>query len=266
MMRFPQFPRQKRTIRTMSTLIASGAMLFGPITPAHAAAAEFGPSNPFYAPSTLPFQVPPFDKIKDDDFQPALEAGMAQQQVEIRAIANNPSAPTFDNTIVAMEKSGQLLNRAMAAFSGVTGANTNPVLQRVKSIEAPKLAAHQDFIYLDSKLFARVSAIHQQSAALKLDPEALRLMEYYHDKFVHSGANLSASDKTELKNLNEEISTLSDTFTTKLLAATKEGAYLTTDKAALSGLSEARIAAAAQAAQGRNLEGFLIPLQNNPAA
>jgi len=246
----------------MSTLIASGAMLFGPITPAHAAAAEFGPSNPFYAPSTLPFQVPPFDKIKDDDFQPALEAGMAQQQVEIRAIANNPSAPTFDNTIVAMEKSGQLLNRAMAAFSGVTGANTNPVLQRVKSIEAPKLAAHQDFIYLDSKLFARVSAIHQQSAALKLDPEALRLMEYYHDKFVHSGANLSASDKTELKNLNEEISTLSDTFTTKLLAATKEGAYLTTDKAALSGLSEARIAAAAQAAQGRNLEGFLIPLQN----
>jgi peptidyl-dipeptidase Dcp len=262
MMRFLQFPHQNRTIRLMSTLITSGAMLFGTIAPAHAAAAEFGPSNPFFAPSTLPFQAPPFDKIKDDDFQPAIEAGMAQQQVEIQAIANDPSAPTFENTIVALEKSGQLLNRAMAAFSGVTGANTNPVLQKVKSIEAPKLAAHQDFIYLDSKLFARVSRIHQQRAALKLDPEALRLVEYYHAKFVHSGANLSASDKTELKKLNEEISTLSNTFTTKLLAATKEGAYLTTDKAALSGLSEARIAAAAQAAKGRNLEGFLIPLQN----
>jgi peptidyl-dipeptidase Dcp len=245
----------------MSTLIA-GAIVLGSINTELAAAADFGPSNPFYAPSTLPFQAPPFDRIKDEDFQPAIEAGMEQQQGEIKAIANNPDPPTFDNTIAAMEKSGQLLERAMAAFSGVTGANINPALERVRTIEAPKLAAHQDFIYLDAKLFARVSAIYQQRATLKLDPESLRLVEYDYDRFVHSGANLSEANKAELKKLNEEISTLSNAFTNKLLAATKEGAYVTTDKAALAGLSEAQIAAAAQAAKSRNVEGFVIPLQN----
>jgi peptidyl-dipeptidase Dcp len=245
----------------LSTLIA-GAIVLGSINAELAATADFGPSNPFYAPSTLPFQAPPFDRIKDEDFQPAIEAGMEQQQAEIKAIANNPDAPTFDNTIVAMEKSGQLLERVMAAFNGVTGANINPALQKVKTIEAPKLAAHQDFIYLEAKLFARVTAIYKQRATLKLDPESLRLVEYDYDKFVHSGANLSEADKAELKKLNEEISTLSNSFTNKLLAATKEGAFVTTDKSVLAGLSEARIAAAAQAAKSRNVEGFVIPLQN----
>ena len=245
----------------MNTLIAAAAVV-GSANPALAAAADFGPSNPFYAPSTLAFQAPPFDRIKDEDFQPAIEAGMAQQQSEIRTIAHNPEAPTFDNTFVAMEKSGQLLRRVVAAFSGVTGANTNPTLQKIKAIEAPKLAAHEDFIYLDTKLFARVAAIYKQRAILKLDPESLRLVEYCYDKFVHSGANLSEPDKTELKKLNEETASLSNTFTNKLLAATKEGAYVTTDKAALAGLSPARIAAAAQAAQSRKVEGFVLPLQN----
>jgi peptidyl-dipeptidase Dcp len=223
---------------------------------------DFGPSNPFYAPSTLPFEAPPFDKIKDEDFQAAIDAGMAQQQAEIQSIAENPDAPTFDNTFVAMEKSGKLLQRVVAAFDGVTGANTDPTLQKIKTIEAPKLAAHEDFIYLNTKLFARVSTIYKQRASLKLDPESLRLVEYYYDKFVHAGANLSETDKTELKNLNEEASSLSNSFTNKLLAATKEGAYVTIDKNALASLSEARIAAAAQAARSRKLEGFLIPLQN----
>jgi peptidyl-dipeptidase Dcp len=246
----------------MSTLIGAEAIAQGSSNPALAAAAHFGPSNPFYAPSTLPFQAPPFDKIKDEDYQPAIEAGMAQQQAEIQTIANNPDAPTFDNTFVAMEKSGRLLSRVMAAFEGVTGANTNPTLQKVETIEAPKLAAHEDFIYLNSKLFARVDAIYKQRASLKLDPESLRLVEYQHDKFVHAGANLSEADKTELKKLNEEASSLSNAFTNKLLAATKEGAYVTADKAALAGLSEARIAAATQAAKSRKVEGFVIPLQN----
>src|SRR5208282_2239396 len=157
----------------MSTVITAGTIALGSINPALAAAADFGPSNPFFAPSALPFQAPPFDKIKDEDFQPAIEAGMAQQQAEIQSIANNPDAPTFDNTIVAMEKSGQLLARVMAAFDGVTGANTNDTLQKVRTIEAPKLAAHQDFIYLNTKLFARVAAIYKQRATLKLDPESL---------------------------------------------------------------------------------------------
>ncbi len=245
----------------MTTLIAAG-VIAPSMNPALAAANDFGPSNPFYAPSSLPFQAPPFDKIKDDDYQPAIEAGMAQQQAEIQAIADNPAAPTFENTFVAMEKSGQLLDRVTAAFSGVTGADTNPKLQEVKTIEAPKLAAHEDFIYLNTKLFARVSAIYQQRASLNLDPESLRLVERYYERFVHAGANLSEADKTELKKLNEQISTLSNAFTTKLLAATKEGAYATTDKSALAGLTDARLAAAAQAAKSRQKEGYVIPLQN----
>ena len=246
----------------MSTLIGAEASAQGSTSPALAAAAHFGPSNPFYAPSALPFQAPPFDKIKDEDYQPAIEAGMAQQQAEIQTIANNADAPTLENTIVAMEKSGRLVNRVMAAFDGVTGAHTNPTLQNIKTIEAPKLAAHEDFIYLNTKLFARIAVIYKQRTSLKLDPESLRLVEQYYDKFVHAGANLSEADKTELKKLNEEAASLSNAFTNKLLAATKEGAYVTTDKAALAGLSEARIAAAAQSAKSRQLEGFVIPLQN----
>jgi len=246
----------------MSVVISPEAAVHGSANPPQTPPAEFGPSNPFYAPSALPFQAPPFDKIKDADYQPAIEAGIAQQQAEIEKIANNPDPPTFDNTIVAMEKSGQLLDRVLAAFHGVTGANTNPALQKVKSIEAPKLAAHEDFIFLNTKLFARIDAIYKQRASLNLDPESLRLVERYYERFTHAGANLSEADKAELRKINEELSTLSDSFTNKLLAATKQGGYITKDKAALAGLSEARLAATAQAAKSRELEGFLIPLQN----
>jgi len=261
MMKYIRVRNTKVMLLFMSTVIAAGTIALGSISPA-LAAADFGPSNPFFAPSALPFQAPPFDKIKDEDFQPAIEAGMAQQQAEIRAIADNPDAPTFDNTIVAMEKSGQLLARVTEVFDGVTGANTNDTLQKVRTIEAPKLAAQQDFIYLNTKLFARVAAIYKQRDTLKLDPESMRLLEYDYKKFVHAGANLSEADKTELKKLNEEESSLSDTFLNKLLAATKEGAFVTTEKTALAGLSEARIAAAAQAAEGRQFDAFVIPLQN----
>ena len=245
---------------SLSALIPAGAIVLGSVQ--NAFAADFGPSNPFYASSTLPFQAPPFDKIKDDDYQPAIEAGMAQQQAEIRTIADNPAAPTFDNTIVALEKSGRLLDRATAVFFGVTGANINPTLQNVKTIEAPKLAAHQDFLFLNTKLFARIAALYKERGTLGLDAESLRLLERYYDDFVHMGANLSEADKTEMRKLNEQISSLEDAFNTKLLAATKDGAYATGDKAALAGLSEAQIAGAAQMAKDRKVEGFVVPLQN----
>ena len=245
---------------SLSALIPAGAIVLGSVQ--NAFAADFGPSNPFYASSTLPFQAPPFDKIKDDDYQPAIEAGMAQQQAEIRTIADNPAAPTFDNTIVALEKSGRLLDRATAVFFGVTGANINPTLQNVKTIEAPKLAAHQDFLFLNTKLFARIAALYKERGTLGLDAESVRLLERYYDDFVHAGANLSEADKTEMRKLNEQISSLEDAFNTKLLAATKDGAYATGDKAALAGLSEAQIAGAAQMAKDRKVEGFVVPLQN----
>ncbi len=245
------------------TLVAAGAIALGSnAAPAVAAEAAFGPGNPFYAPSTLPFHAPPFDKIKDADYQPAIEAGMAQQLKEVEAIADNPSTPTFENTLVALEKSGQLFNRATAVFNGVTAANTDPMLQKVQAIEAPKLAAHQDAIFLNPKLFERVKTIYQERHSLRLDPESLRLVEFTYREFVHAGANLSPADKAKLKKLNEEESTLSNAFITKLLAATKDAAYHTEDKTALAGLSAAQIAAAVAAAKERKQTGWVIPLQN----
>ena len=223
---------------------------------------KFGPDNPFYAASTLLYQAPPFDKIKDSDYQPAIEAGMAEQKQEVRAIADNPAAPTFDNTIVALEKSGQLFSRVMLVFNGVTSSNLSPELEKVQKIEAPKLAAHQDSIFLDAKLFARVAAIYKQRDSMKLDAESLSLVEWYYTEFVHLGANLPEADKAELKKLNEEESTLTNSFVTKLLAATKAAAFVTTDKSALAGLSPARLEGAAAAAKDRKAEGYVIPLQN----
>ena len=230
--------------------------------PAPAAAAGFGPSNPFYEPSALPFHAPPFDKIKDADYQPAIEAGMAAQLAEIRGIAENRAAPTFENTLIPLEKSGQLLQRASAAFDAVTGADINPVLEQAKTALAPKLAAHRDAIFLNAKLFARVSAVYKARSSKSLDPESVRLVEFTYDQFVHSGANLSDAQKAQLKTLNEEASTLSNAFTTKLLAANKHAAYATGTPAALAGLSEAQIAAAAQSAQARGAAGYVLPLQN----
>ncbi len=219
-------------------------------------------ANPFYAPSTLPFQAPLFDKIQDSDYQPAIEAGMEHQLAEIRSITENPELPTFENTLVTLERSGRLLDRVMSVFSAVTSANTNPELQRVQQIEAPKLAAHSDAIFLDSRLFQRVEAIYKERGTLDLDAESLRLVEFYHREFVHAGANLPDTDKIELKKMNEQISTLENDFKTMLLAATQEAAFHTADKTRLAGLSEAQLAAAAQAAELKKQDGWVLPLQN----
>ncbi len=239
---------------TASTAAASSA----------APAATAMTSNPFFSASTLPFQAPPFDKIKDADYQPAIDEGMKQQLAEIEKIANNPDAPTFENTYVAMEKSGVMLKRVLAVFSAVTGANTDDALQKVQEDEAPKLAAHQDAIHLDSKLFQRVETIYNQRDTLKLDPESARLVEVIYKDFVHAGAKLSDADKARLKDLNKEESTLSTAFTNKLLAATKDAAPVLDDKAKLAGLSDAELAAATQAAKDRKLADgkYVLTLQN----
>jgi len=220
-------------------------------------------ANPFYKASTLPFQAPDFSKIKDSDYQPAMEEGMRQQSAEIDKIANNPAAPTFDNTLVAMEKSGQMLTRVMLAFSTVAGANTDDTLQKVQETEASKLSAHQDSIYLNPKLFARIQELYNQRDSLKLDPESRRLLEWDYKEFVLNGARLSAADKAKLKQFNEQEASLSAKFQNKLLAAAKAGALVVGDKAKLAGLSDAEIDAAAAAAKSRKLAGkWVIPLQN----
>lgn len=219
--------------------------------------------NPLLHASTLPYQAPEFDKIENGDFQPAIEQGMKEQQAEMQKIADNPEAPTFENTLVAMEKSGQLLNRVYLTFNVLTGANTNDMLQKVQEAMAPKLAAHQDAIYLNDKLFKRVDAIFQKRNELNLDPESLRLVEYYHQQFEIAGANLSEENKAKLKKLNEEDATLSTKFTNQLLAAAKKGALVVSDKQELAGLSQGDLDAAAQNAKENKLTGkWMFPLQN----
>jgi peptidyl-dipeptidase Dcp len=229
---------------------------------AQAPVPSFGPSNPFYAPSTLAFQAPPFDKIKDSDYQPAIEAGIAAEMKELDAIANNPAPPDFANTVVAMERSGWLLQRVERTFNALTGANTNPALEKVQETEAPKLAALQDAETLNSKLFARVEAIYKQRDTLAPDPEGKRLIEKTYERFTHAGANLGESDKTRLKQINGQLSVLTNAFNQKLLAATRESAFNTTDKAALAGLSDGQIAGAELAAKARKQPGYTLPLQN----
>ena len=220
-------------------------------------------AGPFDAPSNLPYQAPRFDTIKDKDYQPAFEAGMRQQLAEIEAIANNKAEPTFDNTITAMERSGRMLERVNNTFFGVVQANTNPALDKVQTVEAPKLAAHTDAIFLNDKLFARVKALYDRRAGLKLDSEALQVLTLYYRQFVHAGANLAPPDKTRLKDINKRDASLETAFQQKLVAAAKKGALVVDDKAQLKGLSDAEVAAAADAAKSRGLKGkYVIPLQN----
>jgi peptidyl-dipeptidase Dcp len=220
-------------------------------------------TNPFYSTSTLPFQAPPFNKIGNADFKPALEDGMKLQLTEIEKIADNPAPPNFDNTLVAMEKSGQVLSRAQHVFNLLTSANTNPELQKLEEEEAPKLAAHNDAIYLNRKLFTRIEVIYNQRNTLKLDAESKRLVEYTYQQFLIAGARLSEAYKTLLKKLNEEEASLKAKFANQLLAATKNGALIISDTIALSGLSDANRDAFAQKATANNLKGkWMISLQN----
>lgn len=220
-------------------------------------------SGPFADSSTLAYQAPDFTHIKDKDFQPSLENGMKINREEIQKIADNAAAPTFENTLVEMEKSGQMLMRAYNIFNLITGANTNPELQKLQEAIAPKMAAHQDAIYLNSKLFKRIEAIYSNSANLKLDAESMRLADYYYQQFVLAGAKLSDADKTTLKRLNKEEATLSAKFSNQLLAANKAGALIITNKSELAGLSEGELDAAAEDAKANKLTGkWLIPLQN----
>jgi peptidyl-dipeptidase Dcp len=219
--------------------------------------------NPFREPSTLPYQLPPFDKIKDADYVPAYEAGMREQREEVAAIARNPKPADFENTIVALERTGQLLERVSIVFSNLNGSNTNPEMDRIDTEMTPRLTAHEDAILLDPALFARVDAVYQRRASLKLDPESLQLLERYHVVFVRAGAKLSEADKARLRSLNEQISSLMTQFRQNVLKASKEGAVVVDSVAELDGLSAEQIGAAERAAAARSLSGkWLITLQN----
>ncbi|MEN4539194.1 peptidyl-dipeptidase Dcp [Pantoea agglomerans] len=217
--------------------------------------------NPFFSVSTLPYQTPPFDQIEEQDFLPALQAGIEKKRQEIEAIALNSDAPSFFNTYEALERSGQLLNRVNLVFSAMTSAHTSPYLQQVDEEIAPQLTALNDDIMLNRPLFSRLDAVYLQRA--KLDAESKRLVEVIWQRFQLAGANLPEAQKQQLKTLNQEAARLGTRFTNKLLAATKAGGLVVDDLQKLAGLSPADLAVAQAEAQARGLEKhWLLVLQN----
>jgi peptidyl-dipeptidase Dcp len=219
--------------------------------------------NPFARPSTQPFELPPFDRIRDEDYGPAFEAGMREQLAEVGRIAQSHEAPTFDNTVVALERSGRLLDRVGTVFSNLNSCNTDPQMQALDTVLAPKLAAHNDAIFLNAALWARVDALYGKRAGLGLDPESLQLLSRYHVQFVRAGAQLPAADQKRLRSINEQISTLTTRFRQNVLKATADAAVVVDKAADLDGLTPVQIGAAAQAAADRGLKDkWVIALQN----
>lgn len=211
--------------------------------------------NPLFKESTLPYQTVPFDKIKNEHFKPAFEEGFKQKMAEIDIIANDTALPTFENTLVALEKSGRLLERANRTFYTLASANTNDELQKLQEEIAPKQAALSDAVFLNEKLFKKVDALYQQKEKLSMDAEGKKLLELYYQQFVMAGANLPDSAKQQLKKLNEEEATLTTKFSNQLLAAAKAAALVVDNKEVLAGLSEEDITAAADAAKANKLDG-----------
>ncbi|MFA5056994.1 MAG: M3 family metallopeptidase, partial [Opitutaceae bacterium] len=219
--------------------------------------------NPLLTESTLPYHLPPFDLIKDEHFIPAYEQGLLDELKEVAAIAANPEPPSFDNTMVALERSGRLRKRVDRVFSNLNAANTDPVMLKVQSDMAPRLAAQQDTIHLNGALFARIQTLHEQRDRLGLDDESKRLLERYYKDFVRAGARLPEIDRTRLKALNAEIASLETRFSQNVLKETDAAAIVVDDRTQLAGLSAREIAAAEAAAKTQKQEGkFIIRLLN----
>jgi peptidyl-dipeptidase Dcp len=236
-------------------------------TPAAPAASRDLPAdNPLAQPSDLPFGLPPFTDLTLEHCREALLAGMAAQRAEVEAVTADPEPATFDNTVVAIERSGALLRRAQAVFYALASSNSSDRLREIEREVAPLSAAHSDALRLDPQLFARIDAVHAavqaavQAGGHGLDAEAVRLVERYHLDFVLSGARLDDAGRDRLRELNQQLSQLSTTFGQNLVVATEAAAVLVTDRAELVGLSDAEIEAAGVAATERGREGYLLTL------
>ncbi len=230
---------------------------------AMSASAEALKGNPFAAKSTLPLQYPHFDRIRDEHFAPAFDAGMAEQLAEVRAIADNPEAPTFENTILALETNGETLGRAMRVFFNLVGTDTNDTRKKLQADYSAKFAAHRDAIALDPKLFARIKTLHDKRDGLGLDAEGVRLVEEYYKDLVRAGAALDEGQKARLKEINSELATLGTTFSQNVLAEVNDSAVVVDTAAELEGLTPEQIQTAANAAKARGHEGkYVITLLN----
>ena len=246
--------------KTDSTEVAEAA----PETPAEPEmAAQPAESNPFFAESPLYMYYPQFDKIENSHFVPAFERGMEEHLAEIAAITSQTDAPTLDNTLIPLERSGQILDRVARVFFALTSAHTNDEMESIRSEMAPKLSAHRDQILLDPKLFERVQALYEQRDALELDPESYRLIEESHKDFVRAGAQLSDEEKEKLKAINSELASLQTKFSQNVLNEVNASAVVVDTREELAGLSDTMIEAAAKAAKERDMEGkYVLALLN----
>ena len=221
--------------------------------------------NPFFTEYTTPFGVPPFDKIEVAHYKPAFEKGMEEQKKEIDAIVNNPEEPTFENTIVAFDRSGELLTKVMYAFSGQSSVNTTDEIQALEQELYPVLSAHSDDISLNPALFTRVKAVYDKQASMNLNKEQKKLLEETYKGFVRGGANLDADKQARLRELNEKISVLELTFGQNVLKETNAFKLVVDNKEDLAGLPESLIAAAAETAAADSMEGKWIFTLHNPS-
>src|SRR2546430_65744 len=219
--------------------------------------------NPLLTESSLPYHIPPFDKIKDEHFEPAIEAGMREELKEVEGVANDSEKPTFDNTIVALQHTGRLLDRAERTFSNLNACNTNPTLQKIETEIAPQLSAHRDAIHLNGKLFARIQELYDNRDNIGLDPESAYLLERYYKDFVRAGAKLSDTDKEKLKKINTELATLQTQFEQNVLTEKNASSVVIDRKEDLRGLSDDQMSGVTAAAKAEHKEGkFVIQLQN----
>ena len=221
--------------------------------------------NPFFTEYTTPFGVPPFDKIEVAHYKPAFEKGMEEQKKDIDAIVNNPEEPTFENTIVAFDRSGELLTKVMYAFSGQSSVNTTDEIQALEQELYPVLSAHSDDISLNPALFTRVKAVYDKQASMNLNKEQKKLLEETYKGFVRGGANLDADKQARLRELNEKISVLELTFGQNVLKETNAFKLVVDNKEDLAGLPESLIAAAAETAAADSMEGKWIFTLHNPS-
>ncbi|MEO7070337.1 MAG: M3 family metallopeptidase [Nostocoides sp.] len=220
-------------------------------------------TNPLLSPSSLPLGLPPYAAIRDEHYVEALEAGMAEHRVEVDAITANPEPATFENTVVALERSGRLLDRVTRVFFGVSAAHGTPAVQQIETDFSPKLSAHADAIRLDPVLFERIKSVHDDRRAMAaLDPESRRLVERYVVELTAAGAGLDARTTARLRDLNGQLATLTTQFRNDVLAETADGALTVADGTGLDGLTPGEISAAAAAAADRGVDGYVLTLRN----
>lgn len=212
-------------------------------------------ANPFFSPYGTPYDVPPFDRIRPEHYLPAFEEGMKRQKAEIESIVTDGAAPTFDNTIAALDRSGQLLSEVSAVFFGLNSANTNDEIQKINAEIAPRLSAHQDEIRLNPMLFQRVKAVYEQREGMKLTAEQMYLLEHLYREYIRGGANLPEASQKTLMDINQQLSKLGVKFNQNLLAETNAFKLVIDRREDLAGLPEASIAAAAAAAGDAGLPG-----------